>query len=86
MAGCVATTDIGGDDGGCSTASQEEDRLRDRPVAERTVSWELDAEQRKVLDDVMLYSHSLQTVPGISPDLPIDVLLSLCDPHHDKCT
>jgi len=36
-------------------------------VAERTASWELDAGQRKVLDDVMLYSHSLQTVPGISP-------------------
>lgn len=42
-------------------------RRGQRHVAERTAGWGLDAAQRKVLDDVMLYSHSLQAVPGISP-------------------
>jgi len=34
-----------------------------QPLKEK---WELDDEQARVLDDVMLYNHSLAAVPGIS--------------------
>ncbi len=32
-----------------------------------TEDWNLDANQKKVLDDVMLFSHSIRQVPRISP-------------------
>ena len=34
---------------------------------EQSVKWGLDAEQRKTLDDALLYNHSLVKIPGIDP-------------------
>lgn len=33
----------------------------------RSADWGLDAEQRKMLDDALLYNHSLVKIPGIDP-------------------
>jgi putative nucleotidyltransferase with HDIG domain len=33
----------------------------------QSAEWRLDAEQRKMLDDALLYNHSLVKIPGIDP-------------------